>query len=215
MGKAQPQGAVGNIVNSADGKQHMAGIQRAGGAGGAGGGRNALGIQQEQQGLTFDTLKAEADNTGQTMFCVTVSGTVRNLGQTGNQLVPQGDDFFVVFFHIGAGIFQCSGHTHNGRQIFCTGSLTPFLCAALNQVGQGEASADIQRTNAHRSVEFVGRKAQHINVLRFYINGNVTNSLHRVGVEGYTGFFASSRIASLTCWAVILWLFFTSKRVIS
>ena len=59
-------------MHPADGQQHMAGIEASGGAGGAGGGADALGIQQKQETLTLDSLKAEADIAGQPVDRVAV-----------------------------------------------------------------------------------------------------------------------------------------------
>ena len=72
QGKAQ--GTVGHIVDPADGQQHMAGIQRAGGTGGTGRSLNTLEVQHQQQAFAFDAFKAEADIVGQTVEGVAIEG---------------------------------------------------------------------------------------------------------------------------------------------
>ena len=86
--QGQPQGTVGNIMNPADGQQHMAGIQGAGGAGAAGGSADALLVQQEQEGLALDAFKAEVDVAGEPLFRVSVQGRMGDLLQAFDQPVP-------------------------------------------------------------------------------------------------------------------------------
>ena len=57
--------AVGDLVGQADGQQHMAGVQAARGAGGAGGGADAFHVEQKQHALALDPLKREVDIVGQ------------------------------------------------------------------------------------------------------------------------------------------------------
>ena len=60
--------AVGDLVGQAQGQQHMAGVERAGGAGRAGGCSDALGVQQEQEALALDALKAHIHGAGNVML---------------------------------------------------------------------------------------------------------------------------------------------------
>ena len=55
---------MGNLMRAADSEKHMARIERARGAGGAGGSAYALCIEQKQERLALDTLEAEADIAG-------------------------------------------------------------------------------------------------------------------------------------------------------
>mgnify|MGYP006945381289 CR=1 FL=1 len=116
MAQAQAQGAVGDLVGSADGQQHMAGIQRAGGAGRAGGSADTLHIQQKQQALALDALEAEADVAGQTVHGVTVQGAVRNLAQTFDEAVTHGSDLGHVHIDVVAGFLHGSGHGAERRE---------------------------------------------------------------------------------------------------
>src|SRR5699024_653868 len=57
--EGEPQRPVRDLVRAADGQQHVAGVQRTGGTGRAGGRADALVVQKQQQGLALDALKAE------------------------------------------------------------------------------------------------------------------------------------------------------------
>ena len=69
-------------------QQHMAGIQRAGGTGAAGGSGDAVGIQQEEHTLPFNALKAEVHGAGDTEVPVAVELAVGDLFQTCDELLP-------------------------------------------------------------------------------------------------------------------------------
>ena len=90
----------------------------------------------------------------------------------------------------GAGFFQCGSHAADTCQIFCAGTLAPLLRTAVDHIGQGEASAAIQRAHALRTMEFMGRQAEHIDVHVFDINMHMTGSLDSIRVEGNTCFLA-------------------------
>lgn len=79
-----------------DGQQDMAGVQGAGGAGRAGGGADAPVVQQQEQALPLDALKAEVHIAGKPTHRVAVEGGVGNLRQPRNQSVPQGGHLRVI-----------------------------------------------------------------------------------------------------------------------
>ena len=190
LAQRKPQGAMGHVVNPADGQQHMAGIQRAGGAGGAGGGADPVGIQQKQQALALDALEAEADVARQTVLKVTVDGAVGNLAQAFDEPVPHGGDPGHVLVDVVAGILHGGGHAADAGQILGTGPLAPLLGAALNDIDQREAPADIQGAHALGAVELVSGQAQHVDVLLFDVDFQVADGLNGVGVEGHAGLLA-------------------------
>ena len=67
LAEAQAQRTVRDLMRPPDGEQHVARVERAGGAGAAGAGADALVVEQEQQALALDALKAEVDIAGQTV----------------------------------------------------------------------------------------------------------------------------------------------------
>ena len=97
VAQRKPQGAVGNLVGPANGQQHMAGVQAAGGAGRAGGSADALVIQQQKQRLSFDAFKAEVHRAGQTAVPVAVELAVGYFFQSRDQLVPQGGQSCLLY----------------------------------------------------------------------------------------------------------------------
>ena len=96
----QTERAVGDLVGQAQGQQHMAGVEGAGGAGRAGGCADALGVQQKQEALALDALKAHIDGAGNVVLQGAVDLAVGDLAQLGEELVPHGDDLRGVFLHV-------------------------------------------------------------------------------------------------------------------
>ena len=147
---------MGNVVYPADGQQHMAGIQRAGGAGGAGGGTDTFIVQKQQKGLPFDTLKTEVHIAGEPMHGISIEDGVGDLGQAGDQLVPQRSQLGGVFVKMLARLIQRRRHSHNGRHILRTCAFAALLCAALDQRRQQDPLSRIQHADPLRTVKLVG-----------------------------------------------------------
>ena len=175
-------------MHPANGQQHMAWVQAAGGAGGAGGRADPLLIQQKQQALALDALKAETHIAGQPVHPVAVQGTVGNLAQALDEPVTHGRHPGHILIDVVAGFLQRGGHAADARNILRTCALAPLLGAALNQIHQWKAPTDIQRAHALGAVELVAGEAQHIDVLLLHMDVQVSRRLHRVGVEGNSGF---------------------------
>ena len=183
---------MGDLVGAADGQQHMAGVQRTGGAGAAGGRTDPGLIQQQQQAFALNALKAEVHVAGEPVDGIAVQGAVGNLRETGDKLVPQCGDLGGVFVDVIAGLLQRSGQTHDAGNVFRTGPLAPLLCAALDDVGQGDALPGIQHAGALGTVELMAGEGQHIDVLLIDIDVEMTGGLHGVGMEQDT-FFPADR----------------------
>ena len=182
---------MGNIVDTADGQQHVAGIQRAGGAGATGGCAHTQSVQVQKQALALDALEAEAYIAGQTIHRVAVEAGVGDLGKTRDQLVPQGGDIGGVLLKVGAGFFQSRSHAADAGDVFRACPLATLLCATVDQVGEQNALAAVQCANALGAVELVGGEAQHIDVLRLHIDGDVTYRLDSVGMEQHALFLTN------------------------
>ena len=183
LAEAQTQGAVGHLVGPANGQQHVAGIQRAGGAGAAGGGANPRLIQKQQQAFPLNALKAEVHIAGEPVDRVAVQGAVGNPGKSGNQLIPQGGDLCGVFVDMVAGLFQRGGQAHDAGDILRTGPLAPLLSAALDDVGQRDALPGKENAGTLGAVELVAGEGQHIDVLLLHIDVEVAGGLHGVGAS--------------------------------
>ena len=106
-----------------------------------------------------------------------------NLRQPGNQLVPQGGDFYGVLLHMSAGFLQSRRHAHDGRNIFRPRPLAPLLGPALNEAFQRRPPPGVKRPDSLWSVELVGGKRQQVDVLGLGVNGQMPRCLDRVGVE--------------------------------
>ena len=71
----------------------------------------------------------------------------------------------------------------DAADVLGAGALAALLRAALDEVRQENALARVQKADALRAVELVGRKGKHVDVLLADVDGQMTGSLHRIGVE--------------------------------
>ena len=92
-----------------------------------------------------------------------------------------------------ARFFQSRRHSHNCRDIFRTRTLSTFLSAAFNQACQWNPFSHIQSPDTFRTVKFVRRKRQHINILLLYIDVQMSCRLNRISMEYYA--FCSANFA--------------------
>ena len=176
---------MGHLLGQADGQQHMAGVQRTGGAGGAGGGADARQIQPQQQALALDALKAYVHIAGQPVLHGAVhpgAGDVRDARQ---QRVPQGGDVGHVLLQVLRGLPQRRGHAQNAGQILRAGPPVALLSAALQQGGQAQTAAAVERAHALGPVELVAAQGQQVHPQLVHVHGDVAHRLHRVGVDGH------------------------------
>ena len=168
----------------------MAGIQRPGGTGGAGGRRDALGVQKQQQGLALDALEAEVHVAGQTADRVAVENGVGDGRQTRDQLIPQRRQIYRILLHVPAGLVKSRRGAADAGDILRAGPLAPLLSAAVDDVLQCNAPSGVQHAHALGAVELMGRQGQHIDVHSLDVDGQMSRRLHSVGVEQNAGLLA-------------------------
>src|SRR4030042_1830654 len=76
--QAEADGAVGFFMDQPERQEHVGRLERARGAGGAGGDGDALAREPEQDGLSFHVEEADVQGPGQNLFRVTVEAHVRD-----------------------------------------------------------------------------------------------------------------------------------------
>ena len=103
--------------------------------------------------------------------------------------VTQGGHSGHIFIDLLAGILHGSRHAADAGQVLGAGPLAPLLRAALDDVHQREAPADVQRAHAFGAVELVAGQAEHIDVLLLDVDVQMADGLNGVGVEGHARFF--------------------------
>ena len=81
------------------------------------------------------------------------------------------------------GFFQGHAQAHDGGQVLGAGALAALLSAAVHEVVQDHALADIQRAYALGRVELMAGKGEHVDVLLPDVDADVAHGLDRVGVE--------------------------------
>ena len=89
--------------------------------------------------------------------------------------------------HVGYGLMCCGGHTPDGGNVLCAGAQAEFMGAAEDDGGGHNALTHIQRARAPGAVEFMGGNGEHVGLYFSNVNGNVSEGLHRVAVEGNSG----------------------------
>ena len=102
LAERETQRAVRYLVRTADGKQNVARIKRAGRARAAGGGTDARLVEQEKKALALDALKAEVHVAGETLRFVAVERRVRDGLESGDELIAQSAYIRRVFLEIRA-----------------------------------------------------------------------------------------------------------------
>ena len=112
--------------------------------------------------------------------------------ESGNELIAQSAYIRRVFLEIRARLGECRRHGNNAADIFRTGTFAALLRATLDHVHQRDAPAGIQCADSLRAVELVRGNGEHVDVLRFYVDGDMARRLHRVRVED-NALFAADR----------------------
>ena len=79
VAEAETQGTVGYLVLKADGKQHMARVERTAGAGAAGRSADTLKVEHQQHGFALNAFEGEVHVARQTVVAVAVQMTAVNL----------------------------------------------------------------------------------------------------------------------------------------
>ena len=175
---------MGDLVGQADGQQHVAGIQGAAGAGGAGGTGDALGVQQHQQGLALDEAEAHVHVARQAGGGMAVQAAVGDLLQDAlDHVIADGAELRVVRVDVRGGDLDGLADAHDGGQVLGAGAAVALLCAAVHELLQAHALADVQHADALGRMELVAGHAQHVDLHGLYVDLHAADGLHRVGVE--------------------------------
>ena len=124
-----------HLVGPANCQQHMAGIERARRARGAGRRADTLRVQKQKQTLALNALEAEVHIAGKTGRSCAVERAMGNLAEAFNEPVAQRRDLFRIFVQMVARIFERSRHANNTGDVFRARALAALLRAALNDVG--------------------------------------------------------------------------------
>jgi len=127
---------VGVGLRHGHGHEDVRGLERAGGAGGAGGGADAFLADHQQDGLSFDVFEADIGGIGQAVRAAAVHAGIRYLQQAGLEAVPQAFHIGIFFFEVGPG--QLGGFAYAGdiRHVLSAGAAAMFLVAAHQEGGE-------------------------------------------------------------------------------
>lgn len=183
VAEAQAQGTVRDLVLEADGEQHVARVERAAGAGAAGRSADALEVEHQEQRFALDAFKAEADVAGQALLAVAVEAAAVDLQDLVDQPVLHAAELRVLFLHGRDRVLHRDAESDDAGDILRAGAAGSLLCAAVDQVRDRDAAADVQRADALRGVELVAAQGEHVDVLRLDVDRHVADSLYRIGVE--------------------------------
>ncbi len=164
-------------------QQHMAGVQRPAGTGAPRAGADTRQVQPQQEALPLNALETEADNPGGLTLRIPVAAGIGNFAQALHQLVPHGGDLRHILLHVCAALLQRSRHGQDGRDGLGAPPSAPLLGAAFDEVLQTDGLLAVQRPHALGGVKFVTGEGQHVNVVLFHINRQMSHRLHSVRVK--------------------------------
>ena len=173
-----------HLVREAYGEQHVRRVERARRARRARRGADALVVQQKEQALALDALKAHIYSAGQVVSHVAVELGVGYFGERGDYSVAHFNKFCRVLLHVRARFLERCRHGDYFGNIFGARALVPLLRAAVDKGYQAHAVAAIEHARALGPVELVGGEREHINIVVDYVDGDVTHGLDGVGMEG-------------------------------
>ena len=122
----------------------MGRIQRSGSTCGTAGSADALHIQHDQHGFSFDEQEGEVDIVRKSLRAVTVQPAVRDLVlQTSDQIIPQFDLLAGLGIHNTHSALYSSTQSHDTRNVLCTSSAASLLCSAVYKGTDLHTLADI------------------------------------------------------------------------
>ena len=179
----QAQGAVGDLMRQAEREQDMARVERAGGAGAAGGSADAVGVEHEQQRLALDALKAHVDRAGDMMLKAAVYLAVRDLAELGKELIAHRAHLRGVLLHIIAGLLECRRHCGDAGDVLCAGALAALLSAALDEVEDGDVLPHVQCADALGRMELVPGDGEHVYIHLLDVYRHMPRGLNSIAVE--------------------------------
>ena len=90
---------MGNLVGKADGKQHMAGVERAGGAGRTRRRTNSFKVEHKQQRLALYSLKTHIYVAGETVLKASVDSGTLDFKRLGYKMLLNFAKLFVFLLH--------------------------------------------------------------------------------------------------------------------
>ena len=115
---------------------------------------------------------------------MSVQSAVGNLFQHAqNQVISQLSFFLRTFFHrLHRQLCGCA-IADDTRNILCTGTAFSLLRSAVYKGLDLHTFANIEETDSFRSMQLVSAGTEHVNMQFIHIDGHLSKSLHRIGVE--------------------------------
>ena len=175
---------MGHLVGPAYGQEHVAGVQRPGGAGRARGSADARLIEKQQQTLALDALEAEVHVAREPVRPVPVEGAVGDGAEAVDQLIPEAAHVGGVFIEILHHVLEGRDHAPDAHDVLRARPAVPFLSAALDEGVEGEAGPAVEGAHAPGAVELVGREGEEVDVHLLHVDLHMARRLDRVRVEG-------------------------------
>ena len=183
LADGEAETSVGHLVREADGEEHVARVQGAGGAGASGRGADPLIIQHEEKALALDALEAHVHGAGDVVLEAAVNLAVGDLTELREELVPHGDDLRGVLLHVVAALFEGGGHGDDAGDVLGAGALAALLGSTVNNIREDDALLRIEDADALRGVELMAGHGEHVDIHGADVNRHMAGGLDRVGVE--------------------------------
>ena len=142
-------------------------------------------LREERVGL--DGAETETEGIGQAFVRVAVqpeqSGGVQFTGQASPQSVAFGAHVSHVTLQVPPGDFGCLAQPDYLQHIFSASAAVGLVVGAVNELGQPDAGADVERADTFGRVEFVPRHRQEVYPQLVHAHPHLAHRLCRVGVH--------------------------------
>ena len=160
-------------------------LERAGGAGRAGGGADADLVQQQQDGLALDVLEADVGGVGQAVVRVAVDADVRAPSPGCRPPACRAARRTRVFSSIEVGRRQLAGRAQadDVRHVLGAAAAVALLVPADDERGQAGALADVEHADALGRVQLVAGEGEQVDGAAGHVHRHLADGLHGVGVE--------------------------------
>lgn len=147
-------------------------------------------LKGQQQSFAFHALKRKVYVARQPVSRVAVQMNPFHFGNFRNQPVPHGAELGCAAGNVGTGSLNGNAQPDDGCDIFGARPVAPFLGTAVNQVGQADALAAVQRANALLGMDFVAGQGERSMFCSTTLIGTLPTACTAVGVEQHAVFFA-------------------------
>ena len=189
-GKRETQAGLGTRLGNAHRELDVGGLAFPGHARGTRGAGHARFIEQDEKPGGVAALEGEVGGVRQAVGGVAVPHAARNaLDDKFLKSIPHvPDPIRRAILHGQLGKPRGLTHRDDPSYVLRAAAPTAFLPATVEQWGEIQPTADIERAHTFRPVELVRGKGEQVDRVAADIDGDFSHRLHRIGMNGQAEF---------------------------